>query len=645
MKKKQGTPQAPRRPLTQSERWLKQKYKVKHIRIAIQIVLMGLVIYIFMATVVFPPRYQPSTLATAVNGEGGAAASVSAEASRFICISYSGLTKSTALDSAIVSQRSFAEQLDALRASGYTTISQQDVADYYLYGSPLPEKSMLLLFEDGILDTSTLAQASLEKHNYLATMCTYAANLTDINSKFVTTEGMKRLLANSYWELGTNGYRLSYINIFDRYDNFFGNLNANQFVNINQYLKRDYNHYLMDFYRDEDYLRIESEAELNARFAYDYSQMAYIYESEIGYVPMLYILMHSNTGAFGTNAVASETNRDMLTSIFTMNFNRQGSCLNTRDSSIYDLSRLQVQPFFSTNQLLMRIWDDTGDDVAFVTGDAEEAANWYQDQGVTEYRQNEIILTTLPYGEGQMTLGTGLYDDVEVSATLNGNKVGVQSIYLRTDRSRSSGVQVSLENNDLIIRDLSAGGAELHRQNLFTFDGGPFISEQEDELNGLIDYNQMIVYYDEDPQRIAKAEKELERLKTLTAINIEEGGTPYYPDVDIAERDSRQLRIRLVGQRLSVWLDGRAVVENLSVSAQKRGNIALGAGSWWETDQYSQENIVSDVYDARFIDLTVANANDPAQIYYAYRLDDLETLQKRISDMTDTVVNFFLDFF
>lgn len=151
----------------------------------------------------------------------------------------------------------------------------------------------------------------------------------------------------------------------------------------------------------------------------------------------------------------------MLTQVFAMNFNRQGSCLNTLDSSVYDLTRLQSRHYFSTNHLLMRIWDDTGDDVAFVVGDEQEAEKWYVDEGVAEFRGNEIILTTQPYAQGRMTLKTGLMDDLDMTVTLQGNVVGRQSVCLRTDRELSRGVEVALKTMSLWLRDLTGGGEEL----------------------------------------------------------------------------------------------------------------------------------------------------------------------------------------
>lgn len=564
----------------------------------------------------------------------------------FIAISYNGLTTSDRMDSSIVTQQAYEEQMAALHASGYVTITQQDVVDYYLYHSTLPEKAMLLIFEDGIYNTAELAQGALEKYGYIATACTYAQNLDDVESKFITTANMKELLNNSYWELGSNGYRLSYINIFDRYGNYFGHLTTDEYVLIHDWLRRDYNHYLMDFLRDENRLRQETVEQMEERIAYDYEQMRDIYSAELGYVPSLYILMHSNTGAFGNDPLVSDQNRKMMTQVFDMNFNRQGSCLNTLDSSIYDLTRLQSRHYFSTNHLLMRIWDDTGDEVAFVVGDAQEAAKWKVSEGVAEFKDgNQIILTTEPYAEGKMLLEDVRVADVDMTVTLQGNIVGRQGLCLRTDESLSSGVEVALENNELVVRDLSAGGAELFRQNLFTLDGGPFKSEQEDEREGLIALQQAIIQWDDDPARVAEAEAELERLNATTAVNLEEGGTPLMPELDTSDRDSRKLRIQLIGTRLSVWLDDKLVAEHIAVSGSGAGSVAFTAGVWKESNRYSQTNLYDDVYDAVFVNTQIADVESSANVYYQYRTDDLLSAGDSAQGVVGRVLNFFIENF
>ena len=577
---------------------------------------------------------------------GSANAQADSAGSHFIALSYPGLTRSTSIESRIVSQERFAEQLAALHASGYVTISQQDILNYYQNYGALPERALFLIFEDGLLSSISLADSLLERYGYRATLSTYAANLTKEGAPYITGEQLQSLQNNPRWEMGAGGNRLSYLNVFDRYGNFFGALTLEQFLRVRTYLWRDYNHYLMDFERDADRLRTETEAHLRERIAADYTAMQASYGQFIGAMPPLYLLMHANTGAFGTDAIASDANREGILANFSMNFNREGTCLNTLESSVYDLSRLQVQSYFSTNHLLMRIWDDTGEAVAFVTGDTEEADRWYQDGGAAEYRGNEIILTSPPAGEARLTLKSRLFTDVDMSVTLGGNLVGRQSVYLRTDRTLSHGLEIALTDNNLEVWSLGEAQELLYQQSLFELDGGPYISTQEDELNGLIACQQAIIDLDSDPARVAEATARLQELSVQPVLTLADGGTPYYPENDTATRGQRLLRIRLTGQRLNVWVDGKPAVEQLKVDGVQLGSLGLGSRVFEnQGENFTQHNIFDDVYDAVFTDLSIADAENPKTVLYAYQLNQEETINAVINRWVNNVIDFFVDHF
>jgi hypothetical protein len=635
-----STSRTPKNPSEQAELRLRRYNRRKTVRTALQIAVLVLAVAFGVLSLV---RGKPSAPVSVTNTATGADAG-----NQLIAISYPGLTSSTSLDSKVVNVELFKEQITALQAAGYVTVSQKDVADYYLRYGALPQKALFLLFEDGLYSTTTLAQPVLTDNAYVATVCTYANNLGDAsNSKYITTPTLKSLIGSGTWELGTNGYRLAYINVFDRYNNFFGALNAEEFVKIHSYLWRDYNHYLMDFVRDGDRLRTETEAQLRARIDADYDAMKNTYTDAVGYLPGCYVLMHSNTGAFGTDPVASEANRSNLTRLFTLNFNREGTCLNNRDSSIFDLSRLQVQSYFSTNHLLMRIRDDTGDEtLPFVTGDEAEAAHWYADGGAAQYKGNEIIVTTVPAGRGQLTLNTRLFSDLDMTVTLQGNLVGRQSICLRTDRNWAHGIEVALEDNHLQVWTLGDERQMLFDQNLYEFDGGTYISTQEDEHNGLVELQKAIIQLDQDPARVAQAQTKLAQLLNTPVVTLEDGGTPYYPVNDTTERGNRKLRIRLVGDRLSLWVDDRPAADQLKVTDTQLGSISLGAKVFDDAEnQFTQRNIYDDVYDARFLDMVICDAQNPDIVLYQYTNTPAQTVNSTLTGWFNSVIQFFVDHF
>ena len=529
-----------------------------------------------------------------------------AQGEHFVALSYNGITENPRVGGKIVTKASFEKQIEALKASGYQTITQQDVINYYRNNDPLPDRALLLILEDGIMNSAELAQPELVKNNYIATVCTFAQNMSDAHSLYITAEEARMLNQTSYWETGSNGYRLSYINVFDRFENYFGHLNTAEFLDIHNYLRRDYNHYLMDFLRDENRLRTESVNEMEERIAWDYEKMNEIYRDELGYVPGLYILMHSNTGAFGNDPLVSMKNAEMMEKYFSMNFNRQGTCLNMRDSSIYDLSRLQSRQYFSTNHLMMRIWDDTGHRVMFRLGDERKAADWERRSGVAEYTEEGIILTSMPYGQAKIRLLRELPKNLDLTVRLQGNMVGQQALILRADDNGENGITIRLHDNVLYLEE-GEGEKTLLELDLLQFDGGPFLSKAQEEYNGKLALAYTIIANDTDEDRIRAAEAELEQLKGIVAPGIADGAEPFVPELDIDDEDDRFLRIRLEGSSISCWLDGVQIADGLRVGTGAGNNLFLEAEVTRGSERFSQTNLSDDVYDGIFNCLSITD--------------------------------------
>ena len=62
----------------------------------------------------------------------------------------------------------FDEQMSLLADLGYHVVSLEQVRDHYLAGAPLPERAVLITFDDGYLDNLVNAFPILSKHGYPA---------------------------------------------------------------------------------------------------------------------------------------------------------------------------------------------------------------------------------------------------------------------------------------------------------------------------------------------------------------------------------------------------------------------------------------------------------------------------------------------
>ena len=552
----------------------KKKDRIKIIRGTLQgIVLLVLLIVILKAVFTFS-QYKPYDYNDLTSNEDNG----------FIAVSYFGVDR--AGSDTLISTESLEKQLKALKDNGYVTITQQDILDYYNEGKELPDKALFLLYEDGRRDTAIFAQKIMEKYNYKATMLTYADKFEKNDPKFLMPEDLTELLDSSYWELGTNGYRLEYINVFDKENKYLGQLSSTEFSKLSDTINRNYNHYLMDFIRDEYNIPLETYSEMEERINSDYEELSEIYTRELGSVPILYSLMHSNTGQFGTNDKVSSINGKWIKDLFSMNFNREGYSLNTRESSIYDLTRIQPQSYWSTNHLLMRIWDDTKGEMNFVVGDEEKSRDFQEVKGQAEFIDDTIILTSLPKDKGLIKLlNSDNYKDIKISTELNGNIIGSQAIYFRASDDLKDSLCVKLINNNINIIETINGDEEI----LYSLD-----------LNNGKDIN----------------------------------------EVDIKESDSKKIEININDNKLNLTLDGKIIVEGLEVKNTNKGGIYLEA-TWGEYG-YSQRNIADDVYDGVFKKFKVSEINDT--ILYDSSLKGFDLIRYNLRNYFNKVINCFIKY-
>jgi hypothetical protein len=610
---------------------MSKKDRKKVVRSVIQILILLSLIYLTVVALFWSKTYKPYQENDTPSGGGG-----------FIALSYFGVDY-TGSDTLISTER-LREHLNVLKASGYVTITQQDILDYYESGKKLPEKALFLFFEDGRRDTAVNAQNILEDCNYKASMLSYANNLNKRNYQFLSADDLLELERTSFWELGTNGYRLSYINIFDRHENYLGEMTPEDYFKISQYVKREYNHYLMDFIRDENDVPMESFQQMQERIAGDYEAMKQVYDEKAGGLPRLYTLMHSNTGQYATNDKVSVENEMQIGKYFAMNFNREMYCYNDTDSIIYDLTRMQPQPYWSKNHLLMRIWGDTKEKLAFVVGDSEKASKWDLELGAAEFDDDIIYLTSLPEGEGVVRLKDSNYaSDFTLSANFNGNKLGTQSVDFGVSENRDQYLAVEIKNNVLFVYEKRPDADEniLFTLNLDVHDGIEYKTWEEDRQEAMeaeIEAKLEQKYQPEESLRIA------EELKNDKEDTSQANNETYIPGIDIKTAGSREVTITRSGNKITVSIDNKVAVKDLAVDIPLSGDICLRSA--WGEYGYSQRNLADDVYDGVFKSLVIREytGKDPEEekVLFDNRLSDWDNFKLEAEQVWKSVSAWFM---
>lgn len=609
-----------------------RKDRKKSIRVVIQVVIILAVIAICIAALVTLKEYQPVTRQNAkFSGDKG-----------FIALAYFGVERIG--NQNLIGVGRLHAHLQALKDLGYVTITQQDILDYYQSGKSLPEKSLFLIFEDGRRDTAIFSQKILEDLNFKATMLTYPEKFEKKDPKFLMPEELKHLEKTTFWEMGTNGYRLAFINVFDRHNNYLGELDPLEHASVAPYLGRKYNHYLMDYIRDEYGVPKESYTRMKERITYDYEAVRDIYTKSMGYVPGMYILMHSNTGSFGNNDRVSAINEQWINALFKMNFNREGFCFNQRNSSIYDLTRMQPQAYWYTNHLLMRIKYDIKQDLDFVKGDLNKQKAWDTIKGAMEIEEEKMILTSLPEDKGLVRLkNSNDFEDMKLSVRLKGNKLGLQKIYLRADENLNGFLSVHIFNNVLYVTEKNGGAEkELFKLNLDKHDGKESLSISEDKRAAEIRALETFVRYADSA---ARAKIYAERLKDKNlqyAPTVAEGAAEYVPDISVHAKGDRMLALSLKGDKISIIVDGKDAVKDLPVSYMKAGAVYLETA--WGGYGWSQRNLADDVYDGVFEKLIITEnmGAEKEKILFDSSMQGFDAAKFTVKQLWEALINWFI---
>lgn len=615
----------------------RRKDRVKFIRTVLEICVVATLAISLYHLFFSSQKYEPY-------GEG--LISSEPDVTGFIALSYFGVDRNGDT-STLIGHRQLEKHLKALRDQGYVTITQQDILDYYKEGKSLPRRSLYLMFEDGRKDTGILAQDILEELNFKATMMTYAGNLLTHDMKFLQPNELRELEASTFWEMGTNGFRLEYINVFDLYGNYLGEIDPLRYAQIQPYLGRKYNHYLMDYIRDKYNVPRESYSHMKSRISYDYTRMKELYEELLGELPKAHVLMHSNTGRFGNSRDVSDVNEKWIRELFPMNFNREGYCLNQRNSSIYDLTRMQPQPYWPINHLLMRIKYDIDQPVEFLPGDEKRQRQIALLQGAAELEEETYILTTLPAGHGLARIdGTENLRDLAFTARLRGNAFGAQQIFLRSNEDRSSSLCVELINDQLLIFESIRGERrELYREKIPVILGEHILSVEEHKKEAEVQENLAFSRYASSQEQVREYLARAKEREEKPAATVEEGAEPYEGPRSFHARGDHLVGIELRGDSLSVKIDKELAAWDVKVGVLEPGSVYLGAS--WEGEAWSQRNLSDDVYDAVFdgVDLLsyVNEEDEEGTRVFSTQLEGFSKFLYTANDVWEVVLNWFMN--
>ncbi len=116
----------------------------------------------------------------------------------------------------IISEAAFEQDLKFLKENGYTTIVMQDLIDFVYEGKVLPEKPVVLTFDDGYSNNFLYAYPLLEKYNSKAVL-SIIGYYTDLYTKspdenpsysHITWDNIKKMMDSKLVEFQNHSYNL-----------------------------------------------------------------------------------------------------------------------------------------------------------------------------------------------------------------------------------------------------------------------------------------------------------------------------------------------------------------------------------------------------------------------------------------------------
>ena len=239
------------------------------------------------------------------------------------------------------STRTFDDQLRALKEAGYVSVSVRDVDDWLRGGRPLPDKAVLITFDDARADSLILGDPILARYGFKATMMAALVNVDGPSHApaYASWDMLEAYAATGRWDIQAHG-DLAHVKIPMDPAGRSGL-------------------FLVNRRWDASKGRLESEGEWRARLERDYAECRRRIAQRLGRVPIAYAFPEGAAGQKGdvSNAPeALEVNRALVSKYYRLAFFQDDHGINTRDRDPHELVRLEPGKL-SGRELLGRFAD------------------------------------------------------------------------------------------------------------------------------------------------------------------------------------------------------------------------------------------------------------------------------------------------
>lgn len=345
----------------------------------------------------------------------------------FMALSYPGI--GTGDPNVFTSPARLLEQLDALHAAGYRTITPEDALAFLNEGAPLPRKALLLLFEGGRKDSVIYTVKSFQKTGFFGTLCLPTRVMSSRGVFFLHHRDFRSIAKLGFWQFAGMGHE------------------AIDEIPVGPDGARG--HFLTR--RKWTGAELESPVAFEQRVAADYATCLETVKNEAGVRPIAFVYPFADAGQ-GPEADphAKRINREQVTHLFQMAFVQAYNPFNGPGRDPFDLTRLRVPGNISGDDLVKELERFAPKFNAI--GDLHDASSWQVD-GDVRFAKGELKIST---GSAAWLRGSDNWSDVDVSATIQTSSDSVAAIYARYE-SPESFLRVTLAPAGIRIQENQQG--------------------------------------------------------------------------------------------------------------------------------------------------------------------------------------------
>lgn len=292
----------------------------------------------------------------------------------FLAISYEGVSSAPIPGSGLISTPRFHEHITALKNAGFTPITINDVHEFYTNKRSLPEKAILLTFENGRKSTYFETREFLSSIGWHAVMGVVTKPVREESPDVILRTYLHTMCNDPTWEL------------------------ANQSDSGTELIPTSPDGGQSLFFASPMWLqrqnRREQFSELIGRIENDHTNSLAWFDKNLKLRPRAFFFPNGNYGQFLEQAEAlREANLSAVSSHYGLGFILNKTALNDKNSDPCRLNRFQVPPEFSASQLLTHLENSWPVKARRSFNESNiDASRWIADWGTLERRAKHFIL-------------------------------------------------------------------------------------------------------------------------------------------------------------------------------------------------------------------------------------------------------------